>query len=179
MSDTNFLTLKFNLQKNKNTKSAAYGKYYAKVANEKTLTTAGLAQHMIDHGCLIGKDAIVAVLVKFSECIPEIVGQGYGVMLDGLGKFYPTILSEGADPEQMADEGWQPQSIVKGVRLRFLPTSTALQNLTSKQYKDKISLEAANVVELKTKVVDDENVKYYDVQKVSDFLFDLRHPQEP
>jgi hypothetical protein len=65
------------------------------------------------------------------------------------------------------------------VRLRFLPTSTALQNLTSKQYKDKISLEAANVVELKTKVVDDENVKYYDVKKVSDFLFDLRHPQEP
>ena len=59
-----------------------------------------------EHGCLAGLDAIQAVLAKLSECIPEIVSQGYGVMLDGLGKFYPTLKSKGATEAEMAEEGW-------------------------------------------------------------------------
>ena len=36
---------------------------------------------------------------KLSECIPELVAQGYGVKLDGIGIFYPTIanVKGGAD----------------------------------------------------------------------------------
>jgi len=76
-----------NFRKNINTKSAANGKYYAEVDRQKTLTTRGLAAHLKEHNCMVGRDAIQAVLVKLSECIPELVAQGVGVKLDGLGIF--------------------------------------------------------------------------------------------
>ena len=173
MSQTNFLTLKVNLRQNTNEKSTGYGKYYAEVDNERTLTTLGLAKHLKDHGCLAGLDAIQAVLAKLSECVPEIVSQGYGVMLDGLGKFYPTLKSEGATTNQMKAEGWQVANIVKGVRLRFLPTSKQMNNVTSKQYLTRCSIEGTNVI----KAIRDQQTdkKLYDqLTPLSKFLSDLR-----
>ena len=147
MAQTNFLTLKVNLRQNLNQRNqAAYQKYYAEVDSEKTLTTLGLAKHLKDHGCLAGLDAIQAVLAKLAECIPEITSQGYGVMLDGLGKFYPTLKSKGATEAEMADEGWQLSQLIQGVRLRFLPTSKQMQNITSKQYMTRCAVEGGNLI---------------------------------
>ena len=176
MGQTNFLTLKVALKQNKNTKSPSYGKYYAEVDTERTLTTLGLAKHLREHGCLASLDAIQAVLAKLSECIPEIVGQGYGVMLDGLGKFYPTLKSKGATTNQMKDEGWQVSSIIEGVRMRFLPSSTQMQNITSKQYMNRCAIEATNVKKVMT---DEHDKKYYELTPISKFLADLREPEEP
>ena len=140
MGQTNLLTLKVNLRQNrKNSNNSAYNKYYAEVDAEKTLTTLGLAKHLKEHGCLARLDAIKAVLAKLAECIPEITSQGYGVMLDGLGKFYPTLKSKGATEAEMVEDGWQLQSLIKGVRLRFLPTSKQMQNITSRQYMTRCS----------------------------------------
>ena len=97
-------------------------------------------------------------------------------MLDGLGKFYPTIKSEGATTQQMSDEGWQVSSIVKGVRMRFLPSSTQMQNITSKEYLSRCAIEATNV---KKVMLDEHDKKYYELTPISKFLSDLREPQEP
>ena len=104
--------------------------------NFRKLTTRGLAAHLKEHNCMVGRDAIQAVLVKLSECIPELVAQGVGVKLDGLGIFYPTIRNKkgGATEEQMLDSEFNPTSIVEGVHVRFLPESSTLDNLTSRQF---------------------------------------------
>ena len=179
MAQTNFMTLKVNLRQNvKNSNNSAYHKYYAEVDSEKTLTTLGLAKHLKDHGCLAGLDAIQAVLSKLSECIPEIVSQGYGVMLDGLGKFYPTLKSKGATEAEMAEEGWQLSSLIKGVHLRFLPTSKQMQNITSKQMLTRCAVESGNLI----RAVRDAQTKkklYDELTPISKFLGDLREAAAP
>ena len=179
MAQTNFLTLKVNLRQNLNQRNqAAYQKYYAEVDSEKTLTTLGLAKHLKDHGCLAGLDAIQAVLAKLAECVPEITSQGYGVMLDGLGKFYPTLKSKGATEAEMAEEGWQLSSLIKGVRLRFLPTSKQMQNITSKQYMTRCAVEGGNLI----RAVRDAQTKkklYDELTPISKFLGDLREAAAP
>ena len=119
----NQIQMGVNFRKNINSKSAANGKYYAEVDRQKTLTTRGLAAHLKEHHCMVGRDAIQAVLVKLSECIPELVAQGVGVKLDGLGIFYPTIENKkgGASETQMLDSEFNPTSIVEGVHVLFMP----------------------------------------------------------
>jgi hypothetical protein len=68
---SNQIQMGVNFRKNINSKSASYQKYYAEVDRQKTLTTRGLAAHLKEHNCMVGRDAIQAVLVKLSECIPE------------------------------------------------------------------------------------------------------------
>ena len=101
----NQIQMGVNFRKNINSKSASYQKYYAEVDRQKTLTTRGLAAHLKEHNCMVGRDAIQAVLVKLSECIPELVAKGVGVKLDGLGIFYPTIRNKkgGATEAQMLE----------------------------------------------------------------------------
>lgn len=179
MGQTNLLTLKVNLRQNrKNSNNSAYNKYYAEVDAEKTLTTLGLAKHLKEHGCLAGLDAIQAVLAKLAECIPEITSQGYGVMLDGLGKFYPTLKSKGATEAEMMEDGWQLQSLIKGVRLRFLPTSKQMQNITSRQYMTRCSVESANLI----RAVRDPQTKkklYDELTPLAKFISDLRVAAAP
>ena len=179
MAQTNFMTLKVNLRQNvKNSSNSAYHKYYAEVDSEKTLTTLGLAKHLKDHGCLAGLDAIQAVLAKLAECIPEIVSQGYGVMLDGLGKFYPTLKSKGATEAEMVEEGWQLAQLIKGVRVRFLPTSKQMQNITSKQMLTRCAVESGNLI----RAVRDAQTKkklYDELTPLSKFLGDLRATNAP
>jgi hypothetical protein len=74
-----------------------------------------------------------------SECIPELVAQGYGVKLDGLGIFYPSILNKKGG--SASAEEFNAAQHIKGVRFRFTPDSSDLDNLTSKAYGKEVSLE--------------------------------------
>jgi len=161
-----------NFRKNINTKSAANGKYYAEVDRQKTLTTRGLAAHLKEHNCMVGRDAIQAVLVKLSECIPELVAQGVGVKLDGLGIFYPTIRNKkgGATEEQMLDSEFNPTSIVEGVHVRFLPESSTLDNLTSRQFMTRsVSTASQNIVKVEKRTVNGKVKSVQVVQSLADF----------
>ena len=94
-------------------------------------------------------------------------------MLDGLGKFYPTLKSKGATEAEMMEDGWQLQSLIKGVRLRFLPTSKQMQNITSRQYMTRCSVEGANLI----RAVRDPQTKkklYDELTPLSKFISDLR-----
>ena len=143
----NRIALKINFRKNGNMRSHSYGKYYPEVDRNETLSLRGLAQHIKDHGTIYTRDVIEGVLIKMSECIPELVSQGIGVKLDGLGKFYPTAKSVKGGVEEANLKGVNAADAVKGIRVRFLPDRATLDNITSTAFKEKCSLEAAHIVE--------------------------------
>ena len=167
----NQISMAVNYRKNKSTTLSSAGKYYAEVDRQKTLSTRGLAQHLKEHNCMIGRDAIMAVLVKLSECVPELVAQGVGVKLDGLGTFYPSILNTkgGATEAQMKDKNFNPTSIISGVRMRFSPDATELDNLTSKQFLSRVSPESQNIVDVEARIVNGKRIKVQTLVSLEDF----------
>ena len=168
----NKISMAINYRKNKSTRLSSGGKYYAEVDRQKTLSTRGLAQHLKDHNCMVGRDAIMAVLIKLSECVPELVAQGVGVKLDGLGIFYPSVLNEkgGATEAQMLDKTFNPTSIIKGIRLRFTPDSSEMDNLTSKQFLTRnVAPESQNIVDVEKRTVDGKQVSIQTLVTLEDF----------
>ena len=168
----NKISMAINYRKNKSTRLSSGGKYYAEVDRQKTLSTRGLAQHLKDHNCMVGRDAIMAVLIKLSECVPELVAQGVGVKLDGLGIFYPSVLNEkgGATEAQMLDKTFNPTSIIKGIRLRFTPDSSEMDNLTSKQFLTRnVAPESQNIVDVEKRTIDGKQVSIQTLITLEDF----------
>ena len=138
-----------NLRQNKITGNSGYGKYYPEVDVQKTLSLRGFAKHMTDHGSLFGRDVIEAVLIKITECLPELVAQGVPVQLGNLGTFYPTAkVKKDAAVSSIAEmEGLDPNDIVQGIRIRFLPDMTREDNLCGPAFKNACSLELRNIVD--------------------------------
>ena len=134
---TNTLILSYVLRKFKNARSSANNRWFAYVNRQGTLSTRGLAQHMVEHGVLTNRADVEAILIKLSECIPELVAQGYGVKLNGIGIFYPTIANVKGGAESVAD--FNLAQNVKGVRFRFTPDSTDLDDLTTKAFGKKVT----------------------------------------
>ena len=139
-----------NLRQNKITGNAGYGKYYPEVDVQKTLSLRGFAKHMTDHGSVYGRDLLEGVLIKITECLPELVSQGIPVQLGGLGTFYPT-----ASVASIADmDGLNPNTLVKAIHIRFRPDATKLDNLCGPAFKNACSLELRNIVETEKVTVD-------------------------
>ncbi len=134
---TNTLIMSYVLRKFKNARSSANNRWFAYVNRQGTLSTRGLAQHMVEHGVLTNRADVEAILIKLSECIPELVAQGYGVKLNGIGIFYPTIANVKGGAETIAD--FNLAQNVKGVRFRFTPDSTDLDDLTTKAFGKKVT----------------------------------------
>ena len=134
---TNTLIMSYVLRKFKNVRSSANNRWFAYVNRTGTLSTRGLAQHMIEHGLIGNRAEVEAVLTKLSECIPELVAQGYGVKLDSIGIFYPSIANVKGGAESPAE--FNITQNVKGVRFRFTPDSSNLDDLTSKAFGKKVT----------------------------------------
>ena len=134
---TNTLIMSYVLRKFKNARSSANNRWFAYVNKAGTLSTRGLAQHMIEHGMIGNRAEVQAMLTKLSECIPELVAQGYGVKLDGIGIFYPSIANVKGGAESVYD--FNLTQNIKGVRFRFTPDSTDLDDLTSKAFGKKVT----------------------------------------
>ena len=134
---TNTLIMSYVLRKFKNARSAANNRWFAYVNRTGTLSTRGLAQHMIEHGLVSNRAEVEGILIKLSECIPELVAQGYGVKLDGIGIFYPVIANVKGGAETPAD--FNVALNIKGVRFRFKPDSTDLDDLTTKAFGKKVT----------------------------------------
>ena len=134
---TNTLIMSYVLRKFKNARSSANNRWFAYVNKAGTLSTRGLAQHMIEHGMIGNRAEVQAMLTKLSECIPELVAQGYSVKLDGIGIFYPVIANVKGGAETVAD--FTVSQNIKGVRFRFKPDSTDLDDLTTKAFGKKVT----------------------------------------
>ena len=157
MALKNNVQLRIGLRQNKNVKSTGYNKWYGEVVLRQGLTQRGFIKHIMEHIPGITEAMTTAVLETIAQCIPELVGQGVSVKLDGIGVFYPTLNSQkytdkngvvhdySKTEQQMLHDVIQPSEVVRGVRFRFKPDSTKLDNLTSKAFKKKTAIEVAGV----------------------------------
>ena len=165
---TERIVLGVNLRQNKNSKSTAYGKYYPEVDQQQTLSLRGFAQHMVDHGCLYTRNVVEGVLNQICNCLPELVSQGVGVRLP-MGTFYATaqVKKNGAVESIAAMEGLSPNDVVKGIHIRFRPTATKLDNLSSPAFKESCSLEFRNIVDTQEVVVDGKSKKFQTLKPIA------------
>ena len=143
------IALGINLRQNKITGNSGYGKYYPEVDVQKTLSLLGFAKHMTDHGSVYGRDLLEGVLIKITECLPELVAQGVPVQLGGLGTFYPTAqVKKDKAVASIADmEGLDPNDLVDSIHIRFLPDSSKLDNISGRAFKEACALELRNIVD--------------------------------
>ena len=131
------------VRQNKNDESTGYERWFGEILSSGTLTTRGIAKHMVDHGSTFGLSTIVGVLTALSQCVPELLSEGVGVKISGLGTWYPMLSTKGAD----SPEKFKVAKHVNGVHIRFLPDSTELDNVTSKQFRKLCQMSVFGTVE--------------------------------
>lgn len=170
MSRTN-IPMIINLRQNKNDDSTAYGKYFAEVDSKEPLNLKGFAKHMTAHGKIADYQMCVLVLGQVVDCMSELLSQGQPVKLDGLGTFYPTAKNEHGGLESVeAAKNMTPDQAVEGVRVRFLPDGTKLDDMTSKAFKDRCALVWGNLIEI---------TGYKDAQKKTGPIYKLTPISNP
>ena len=163
---TNKLPMNIVVRQNENDDSPGYGKWYGEILLAGTLSTRAIAKHMVEHGSTFNLSTIIGVLTALSQCVPELLSEGIGVKVSGLGTWYPSLSTQGADyPSQFSIS-----KFVKGVHIRFLPDSSDLDNVTSKEFRKMCQLSVFGTVK---SVVENGKrrkkvVSYVDPQKPED-----------
>ena len=172
---TNEIKLGINLRQNKNTKNSGYGKYYPEVDVQETLTLKGFAKHMSDHGSIYSLDLIEGVLKKITQCLPELISQGVPIRLDPLGTFTPTCSVDKPLADIAAMEGADPNGVVKGVHIRFLPYGVEDDNITSRRFKQEYcSLEFRNIIDTQEVMIDGKMKKVTNLKPVATAIAELK-----
>lgn len=98
-------TIKYSLHTQKNLfRPEEPEKAYATMQLTGTLDINALAAHIHEHNSIYSKGTIVGVLTDMCACVKEAITEGNAIELGGLGRFTPTITSEGASAT-VDDEG--------------------------------------------------------------------------
>lgn len=111
------------------------GKFYRRAVHIATLSLEDLGKHIVDHGSPYTEDIVQGVLKAFRNCLIEQLMESKKVKIDGLGTFYLSVSSTGAES---VDEASMDQ--IKNVRLRFLPDSSSRAMLDSVSLRKKVAL---------------------------------------
>ena len=101
---------------NKVKDSEMFGKWYARLVSNETMDTDALCDHIAQHGSIYTPDVVKGVVEKFIQCIREQLLESKKVKLNGLGTFYLSISTGGANSAREFDINEQ----LKSIRLRFL-----------------------------------------------------------
>ena len=83
------------LSQNKNSKSAAYGKYYPRVCYKQTLNIHDMAVHMAEHNTPFSEGTIEGILRDFVKCTREQTLMGNTVKVDNLAIFKVSCIGNG------------------------------------------------------------------------------------
>ena len=143
----------YNIYKTQNSTSKNYGQSYARVVTTKTMSYQELCRHMSEHNSVFGEDVCLGVANKLQSCILEQLLEGKKVQFGELGTFYLAVKSTGANSE----EDFSVATNIKGLYLRFAPSRTDVNNLSSKMLKKMASfMNAKELVEPKAKKKEDE-----------------------
>ncbi len=116
---------------NQNSKSRAYQKWYGKSVAMKTMSYRELVKHISEHNTVYGEDVCLGVANKLQKCILEQLMESKKVQFGELGTFYLSMSTEGAESKDKFAVGQN----VKGLFLRFAPSRTDVNNLSSKMLK--------------------------------------------
>ena len=175
----NSIPMSINVRQNKNSKNAGFGKYYPEVDMKETLSLKGFAQHMIDHGSKWKLGELMDVLRQVTECLPELVAQGVPVQLEPLGTFYPSAKVDKPLLNLAAFEGADPNAVVKGIHIRFLPSGVEDDNITSRRFKeDWCTLQWGYLVESRTLTIDGKKKMVQDKTPWATVIADYRQSQQ-
>ena len=99
-----------------------------------------LAKHIKEHGSSFSKGTIYGVLQDAVECIVECLQGGYGVNLNGLGKFGISLKCSGVD----MDEEFSAANIT-GVKVTFNPDSEMVNGLNTNAEFEYVATRAAQM----------------------------------
>jgi predicted histone-like DNA-binding protein len=114
--------------------------YYARVAQQgETYDLEKMAKHIMEHGSIWTEDVVRAVLMKYKNCILEMLCESKKVKIDGIGTLSIQLHSTGAESE----EEFTVTDNVTGAHIRFRPEGAKGQNITSKQLLKQVTLEKA------------------------------------
>jgi len=105
--------IKYKKYQNKNDKTTAYGKWYARAVHE-LMEFDEFIEHMANHHCVFSEGTIRGVLIEMEICLRELLLEGKAVRLDDLGIFAIGITTKGEDKA----EDFTAQSI-KGVGMNL------------------------------------------------------------
>ena len=106
------------LKQNKNSKSAAFGKWFAFPVIEETIDLDALAEHMSNHNTPYSKGAIKGMLTDMVGCIKELLLEGKNVKIADLAIFSLGIKNNGG---AASEEVFSVSKNIKGVKLRPAP----------------------------------------------------------
>ena len=114
--------------------------YYARVAQQgETYDLEKMAKHIMEHGSIWTEDVVRAVLMKYKNCILDMLCESKKVKIDGIGTLSIQLHSTGAESE----EEFTVTDNVTGAHIRFRPEGAKGQNITSKQLLKQVTLEKA------------------------------------
>lgn len=111
------------LKKNKNSKSAAYGKYFAYPVIEQTIDLDDLAEHMSSHNTPYSKGTIKGMLTDMVGCIKELLLEGKNVKIADLAIFSLGIKNNSG---AASEEAFSVTKNIRGVKLRARATGELL-----------------------------------------------------
>jgi predicted histone-like DNA-binding protein len=135
----------------KDSESAMYGKWYARLKSTETMTLTKMAKHISEHGSVFTEDVVEGVIKKFKTCLLELLLDSKKVKVAGLGTFYLTCecTKGGADKA----EDFNVNQHLSALHIRFLPDQTAEDNLSSREFIKKA--EFVNIKNLLSGSTDD------------------------
>ena len=116
----------------KDSESAMYGKWYARLKSIETQSTTKLAKHISEHGSVYTQDVVEGVMTKFKNCLLEMLLESKKVKVTGLGTFYLTAECEKGGADKEAD--FNVNQHLKALHIRFLPDQTAEDNISSREF---------------------------------------------
>ena len=116
----------------KDSESAMYGKWYARLKSIETLSLTRLAKHIAEHGSVYTQDVVEGVMTKFKNCLLEMLLESKKVKIAGLGTFYLTAECEKGGADKEAD--FNVNQHLKALHIRFLPDQTAEDNISSREF---------------------------------------------
>lgn len=143
------------LEQNTNDESTAYGKYFAQTYSPKdSLNLKGLIQLVAMDQSVFSEDIARGVIDRLGDVMVELLSSGQSVKWDGLGTFRPTVESKGkADPT-----GYDVNTDVVGIHIRFIPQNDKGEELTSKKFADLCTFNVVGAWEKKKVVVKGKTV---------------------
>ena len=125
----------YEVKRNQNSYSQAYGKWYAQIKSLETLNTRKLANHISEHGSIYTPDVVYGVLEKFRSCLVEMLLESKKVKIEGLGTFYCTL--ENQKNGAVKKEDFNVNKHLKALHIRFLPEQTTEENISSREFLKK------------------------------------------
>ena len=139
------------LKQNKNSKSTAFGKYFAYPVIEQTYDLDALAGHMSQHNTPFSKGAIKGMLTDMVSCIKDLLLEGKNVKIADLAIFSLGIKNNGG---AISAEDFSVSRNIKGVKLRARATG----ELIAKSLNLEASLKKATATTKPTSSGDDQPI---------------------